>query len=100
MGHIALARIKNSQRRLNGKFFAVIGIVTGWLSLAIMCICAIGIAVGIAALPASWTASHEMKNEAALQTAKSLQVGLENYYKKYESYPISEGDKMRKRAIF
>lgn len=88
IGHIALARIKNSQRKLNGRFFAIAGIVMGWLSMIAVVIVTALIALGITAIPKSVAASDKINNEAALTTATELKSSLDAYYAEYQSYPF------------
>lgn len=86
LGHVALVRIKRSPVKLNGKIFAIAGIVLGWVSLITIVLFTGLIALGIKATESM----NSVPDEKVIETASALKAAIGAYHDEYGKYPFSE----------
>jgi type II secretory pathway pseudopilin PulG len=85
-GHIARNHIKRSHGRLTGDGFAIAGLVTGYICLAILCIAFLaGFISPIITLQAKKAAQTE-----AISNAKSFGLALYEFKEEFGSYPNAQ----------
>lgn len=89
-GHVALRRIKNSPIHLNGKGFAMTGIIMGWLSVAVTLVVTAIIALGVMAIPKMAGSTYAASDDRASETAARLKAAIGAYHEEYGSYPFPE----------
>lgn len=89
-GHVALRRIKNSPIQLNGKNFALAGIIMGWLSVLATLILSTIIALGIMAIPKLAQGVNDASDQRASETALKLKSAIGAYHEQFGKFPFPD----------